>query len=826
MSDIKPLSVDTLYQRCDPALLDFETTDELEDLSEVIGQERAIGALHFGVGIRKKGYNLYVLGPPGLGKHNVVKTYLQTKAAEAPAPADWCYVNDFDDPNRPRALRLPAGRGAALRRDMHHLVEDLLSAIPAAFDAEEYQARAKELEKEFHERQEKALGELQERAQAQHIALLRTPGGFAFAPMRDEEVMSPEEFAKLPEDEQKTLETQVGELQEELQKVLRQVPQWRKETRDKLKALNQETTLLAVGHEIDALRESYVEFPEVLAFLDAVQQDIVENVDDFRNQEEVPENQLGRAAMREPAFRRYQVNVIIDHDEETAAPVVYENNPTHDNLVGRIEHLAQMGTLVTDFMLIKSGALHRANGGYLILDAQKVLTQPFVWEALKRALFAEQIRIESLGQMLSMISTVSLEPEPIPLDVKIVLLGDRMLYYLLYEYDPEFGELFKVAADFEEQIDRSPENTRLYARMLATVARQEKLQAFDRGAVARLIEHAARRVEDTEKMSTHMSGIADLLREADHWASQAGRSSVTTADVDHAITQQIYRAGRIQQRLQEAIRRGTLLIDSEGQQVGQVNGLTIIELGGFLFGHPARITATARLGEGEVVDIEREVELGGASHSKGVLILSSFLSARYALDRPLSLTASLVFEQSYGYVDGDSASMAELCALLSVLADVPVRQSFAVTGSVNQLGHVQPIGGVNEKVEGFFDVCKARGLTGEQGVIIPSTNVKHLMLRADVREAAEQGQFAIYAVETVDEAIALLTGLPAGERGVEGKFAEGSVNRRVEDRLLEFSELRQEFGEHDKGKLEVKIDSEGEVTEVGQDGDEPDGRDG
>ncbi|MEJ2508397.1 MAG: ATP-binding protein [Gammaproteobacteria bacterium] len=826
MSDLKALSVEELYQRCDPALLDFETTDELEDLSEVIGQERAIGALHFGVGIRKKGYNLYVLGPPGLGKHNVVKTYLQTKAAEAPAPADWCYVNDFDDPNRPRALRLPAGRGAALRRDMHHLVEDLLSAIPAAFDAEEYQARAKELEKEFHERQEKALGELQERAQAQHIALLRTPGGFAFAPMRDEEVMSPEEFAKLPEDEQKTLESQVGELQEELQKVLRQVPQWRKETRDKLKALNQETTLLAVGHEIDALRESYVEFPEVLAFLDAVQQDIVENVDDFRNQEEVPENQLGRAAMREPAFRRYQVNVIIDHDEETAAPVVYENNPTHDNLVGRIEHLAQMGTLVTDFMLIKSGALHRANGGYLILDAQKVLTQPFVWEALKRALFAEQIRIESLGQMLSVISTVSLEPEPIPLDVKIVLLGDRMLYYLLYEYDPEFGELFKVAADFEEQIDRSPENTRLYARMLATVARQEKLQPFDRGAVARLIEHAARRVEDTEKMSTHMSGIADLLREADHWASQAGRSSVTTADVDHAITQQIYRAGRIQQRLQEAIRRGTLLIDSEGQQVGQVNGLTIIELGGFLFGHPTRITATARLGEGEVVDIEREVELGGASHSKGVLILSSFLSARYALDRPLSLVASLVFEQSYGYVDGDSASMAELCALLSVLADVPVRQSFAVTGSVNQLGHVQPIGGVNEKIEGFFDVCKARGLTGEQGVIIPSTNVKHLMLREDVREAAEQGQFAIYAVETVDEAIALLTGLPAGERGEEGKFAEGSVNRRVEDRLLEFSELRQEFGEHDKGKLEVKIDSEGEVTEVGQDGDEPDGRDG
>jgi len=826
MSDIKPLSLDALYQRCDPADLDFETTAELEDLSEVIGQERAIGALHFGVGIRKKGYNLYVLGPPGLGKHNVVKAYLQTKAAEAPVPPDWCYVNDFDAPNRPRVLRLPAGRGASLRRDMEHLIEDLLSAIPAAFDSDEYQGRSKEIEKQFHERQEKALGELQERAQAQHIALLRTPGGFAFAPMRDEEVMSPDEFAKLPEDEQKTLEAQVGELQEQLQKLLRQVPQWRKETRDKLKELNQETTLLAVGHEIDALRSSYSEFSEVQSFLDAVQQDIVENVEDFRNQEDVPESQLGHAAARAPAYRRYQVNVIVDHDEETAAPVVYENNPTHDNLVGRIEHLAQMGTLVTDFMLIKSGALHRANGGYLILDAHKLLTQPFAWEALKRALFSEQVRIESLGQMLSMISTVSLEPEPIPLDVKIVLLGDRMLYYLLYEYDPEFGELFKVAADFEEQIDRSPENTRLYARMLATVARQEKLQPFGRGAVARLIEHAARRVEDTEKMSTHMSGIADVLREADHWASEAGRSTVTTADVDYAVSQQIYRAGRIQQRLQEAIRRGTLLIDSDGQQVGQVNGLTIIELGGFLFGHPARITATARLGEGEVVDIEREVELGGASHSKGVLILSSFLSARYALERPLSLAASLVFEQSYGYVDGDSASMAELCALLSVLAEVPVRQSFAVTGSVNQLGHVQPIGGVNEKIEGFFDICKARGPNGDQGVIIPSTNVKHLMLREDVREAAEQGQFVIYAVDSVDQAIALLTGLPAGERGDEGKFPEGSVNRRVEDRLLEFSELRQEFGEHEKGKVEVKIDSEGEVTEVDPQADDEGERDG
>ena len=814
MSDPKALSVEQLYQRCDPALLDFETTAELEDLSEVIGQERAIGALHFGVGIRKKGYNLYVLGPPGLGKHNVVKTYLQAKAGEAPAPADWCYVNDFEDPNRPRALRLPAGRGAALRRDMQHLIEDLLSAIPAAFDAEEYQARAKEIEKEFHERQEKALGELQERAKAEHIALLRTPGGFAFAPMSDEEVMSPDAFAKLPEDEQKALEAQVSELQEQLQKLLSQVPQWRKETRDKLKALTQETTLLAVGHEIDALRDSYKEFPDVLSFLDAVQQDIVDNVDDFRNQEEVPENQLGRAAMREPAFRRYQVNVVVDHDEERNAPVVYENNPTHDNLVGRIEHLAQMGALVTDFMLIKSGALHRANGGYLILDAHKLLTQPYAWEALKRALFAEQIRIESLGQMLSLISTASLEPEPIPLNVKVVLLGDRMLYYLLYEYDPEFGELFKVAADFEEQIDRSAENTRLYARMLATVARQEELQPFDRGAVARLIEHAARRVEDTEKMSTHMSGIADLLREADHWASQAGRSTVTTSDVDYAIEQQVYRSGRIQQRLQEAIRRGTLLIDSDGEQVGQVNGLTIMELGGFLFGHPTRITATARLGEGELVDIEREVELGGASHSKGVLILSNFLSARYARQRPMSLSASLVFEQSYGYVDGDSASVGELCALLSVLAEAPVRQSLAVTGSVNQHGQVQPIGGVNEKIEGFFDICKARGLNGEQGVIIPATNVKHLMLRRDVREAAEQGRFHIYAVATVDEAVALLTGLPAGERGDGDRFPEGSVNRRVEDRLLQFSELRQEFGEHDKGKVEVKIDSEGEVSDV------------
>jgi len=796
MTTVEPLPARQLRRTCDPSQFDFETTAELEDLSEIVGQERAVDAILFSIGIRHEGYNLFALGPSGTGKRTTIGQFLDLQASAEPIPPDWCYVNNFEQPHRPRALRLPPGQGVVLRKDMEELIEELRTAIPAAFESEDYRTRKQEAEEEFKEQQEETFGQVQKQAQERDVALIRTPAGLAFAPLREGEVVSPDEFQKLPEEERKRFEEDIAKLQEQLQEALHQVRQWEREAREKVKELNRQVAMFAVGHRIDELHERYAELPDVVDYLDAVRQDVVENVDKFRSPEEAPQIMgvpLPRSLAGPSLFHRYQVNVLVDHSRSEGAPVIYEESPTYNNLIGRIEHLAQMGALVTDFNLIKPGALHRANGGYLILDARQLLLQPYAWDGLKRVLRSREAHIESLGQALSLVSTISLEPEPIPLDVKVVLIGERLLYYLLYQHDPDFGELFKVEADFNEEMARTTENSLLYARLIGTMARGGELRPFDRGAVARVIERSARIAGDAEKLSAHLLSIADLLREADYWAGVAGNGAVTVADVQRAIDAQIRRADRLQERVQEQIQRGTILIDTTGERVGQVNGLSVIALGHFAFGQPSRITARVRLGKGKVIDIEREVELGGPIHSKGVLILSSFLGARYAAERPLSLSASLVFEQSYGGVEGDSASLAELCALLSALAGVPIKQSWALTGSVNQHGAVQPIGGVNEKIEGFFDVCKARGLTGEQGVLIPVFNVQNLMLRHDVVEAVEAGQFHVYAVETVDQGIELLTGIPAGERDGEGNFTEGSINQRVEARLIELAEKQRAF---------------------------------
>ena len=572
-----------------------------------------------------------------------------------------------------------------LRKHMEQLVDYLRSAIPALFEGDEYHAKAKAIQEEFSKRHEQVFKELGEDAEKLEIALLRTPDGFAFAPTRNHEVIPPEEYEKLPEQDRNRFEAAIAELQQRLEKVMRQMPQWRRERHERIKQINRETTLSAVEHMMNELRASYADLPEVLKFLDIVQQDMVEHTDDFLKQEE-SSTIGGMTIVTHQSFYRYQVNALVTKGKKAGAPIVSEDNPTYSNLVGRVEHIAQFGALVTDFTLIKPGALHRANGGYLLLDIRKVLSQPFAWEGLKRAMQSREIRIESLGQIYSLVSTVSLEPEPIPLDAKIVLFGDRLFYYLLQEYDPEFGELFKVAADFEEQIERNADTHQLYARLIATLARKEVLLPFDRSAVARVIEHSARLAGDAERLSTHMRSVADLLREADYWARETGHAAVEAADVQRAIDTQIRRQDRLRDRLYEAILRDTLMIDTQGAVTGQVNGLSVIDLGNFVFAQPTRITATTRLGEGELVNIEREVKLSGAIHSKGVLILSSFLASRYARNQPLALSASLVFEQSYGFVEGDSASMAELCALLSNLADVPIRQSLAITGSVNQLG--------------------------------------------------------------------------------------------------------------------------------------------
>jgi len=796
MAKVEPLPVEKLCWRCRPEAFDFKTTDDLADLVETFGQARAIEAVRLGLGMKHFGYNIFALGPEGIGKHTLVKRFLEEKAQTGPRPMDWCYVANFEDSRKPRILQLNAGRGAAFQDDMARFVDDLRHALRSAFESDEYRTRRQVMEEEFKERQEQALSEIEEDAKKHDIALLRTPVGFAFAPVADGKVVSPEVFQRLPQEDRDRIEADIEKLQKRLHDVLRQTPVWVKELREKLRELNDETAMFSVGHLIQDLQEHYADLPEVKAYLDAVQKDVIDNVETIVNAPEKPQADGVSAEFGDghPLFRRYRVNLLVDNGERQHAPVIYEDDPAYDRLRGRIEHRAEMGALLTDFHMIRSGALHRANGGYLILDARKVLTRPMAWDGLKQALMSSEIRTEPLAQAMGLLSTVTLEPEPIPLDVKVVLVGERMLYYLLAELDPEFSRLFKVAADFDEHIERSEENNRFYTRLIATLVRESELRAFDGGAVARVLEYSARHAGDAEKLSTHIEGLGDLLREADYWAETEARSRVIAEDVQRAADAQIHRLDRVRGRIQEEIHRGTIVIASDGEMVGQINGLAVSQVGGFAFGRPSRITARVRLGAGEVIDIERKVELGGPLHSKGVFILSGYLGANYASEHPLSLSASLVFEQSYGGIDGDSASAAELFALLSAIARVPIKQNFAVTGSVNQRGEVQAIGGVNEKIEGFFDVCDTRGLTGTQGVLIPATNVKHLMLHRRVVDAVEQGKFHIYPVETIDQGMEILTGMEAGARGAEGVFPEGTINRLVEDRLVALAEKRRRFG--------------------------------
>ena len=785
-----PLPAAQLLRRCDLAGLAFEDVEELPDPPGLVGQERAVEAVQFSIGIRRKGFNLFALGPSGTGKHTLVRELLERQAATESTPADWCYVNNFVDPHRPRRLMLPAGRARPLKEAMEHLVDELRVALPAAFERDEYRARREVLEQQLKKRHEEAFGGLQRRAEQKGIALIRTPMGLALAPTREGEVISPDVFKQLPEADRERIKRDLETFQEELEAIVRRIPEWEREHREAVRKLNRDTTAVAVGHLLDVVRKHYTDLPDVLEYLRAVEQDILENVDDFLASGRPGGGEgaaMGPMPMEPPSFRRYQVNVMVDNGARKGAPVVYEDHPTHQTLVGRIEHLARFGALVTDFNLLVPGALHRANGGYLVLDIERLLAGSFGYDSLKRALRSGEIRTVSLEHLLSLASTVSLEPEPIPLDVKVVLIGAPLFYYLLAELDPDFKELFKVAADFEESVARTEATTALYARVIAATVRREKLRSFDRGGVARAIEHASRLSGDAEKLSTQMRNLIDLLQEADFLAGAAGKKRVGEAEVQAAIDAQRRRSDRVYRRLQEEIGRKTIHIDTEGERVGQVNGLAVMTLGGFSFGHPSRITAQIRLGHGEVIDIEREVALGGPIHSKGVLILAGFLGGRFGKAGPLSLTASLVFEQSYGGIEGDSASSAELYALLSGLAEVPIRQGFAVTGSVDQLGNVQAIGGVNEKIEGFFDVCRARSLEGKPGVLIPASNVKHLMLRRDVVEACAAGKFHVIPIETVDQGIEILTGVPAGIADITGKYPDGTINSRVAQRLAAFA---------------------------------------
>ncbi len=794
------LAATDLRFTCDPGQFEFETTATLEPQETLIGQARAVEAIGLAAGIRHRDFNLFVAGPAGTGRHSALRAMLAEEARNRPVPADWVYVNNFDAPDRPRALALPPGTAQPLRAAMQALVDDLANDIPSLFESEEYQNRRRAIEQDFAGRNETAFSDLGDKAKGRGVAILRTPMGFAIAAMRDGEVLKPDAYGRLPEDERKEIDARVAETQAELEAVLKAVPQIEKEHRRAVEALNAEMAEQAVDASLAEARGRFGQFPAVADHLAAVRADLIANAELFlqagRQEGDGPFPVAVQKYHTDPKFHRYAVNVMVAHDGAGAigAPVETESLPTLANLTGRVEHVAQMGTLVTDFTLIKPGALHRANGGFLILDARRLLTEPFAWDALKRCLDTGTIQIISAAEKLSLMATTTLEPDPIPLDIRVVLVGDRMLHMLLVALDPDFGQLFKLTADFDEDMARTPESLALFARLVATTAAREGLRPVARDGVAALVEAAVRDAGDREKLSIRIDALWDLLREADHEAGRAGREAVAAEDVEAARAAAERRAGRLRDRMQEAIARGTVMISTTGAAVGQVNGLTVAALGAARFGWPTRITARVRMGAGKVVDIEREVELGGPIHSKGVLILSSFLATRYAPDVPLSLWASLGFEQSYGEIEGDSASVAELCALLSALAEVPLSQSFAVTGSVNQMGEVQPVGGVNEKIEGFFDTCAARGLTGQQGVLLPRANVPHLMLRPDVVAAVAAGRFHVHAIATVDQAMELLTGLPAGRRGPDGAFEDGSVNANVEARLMDYASTLKAFG--------------------------------
>src|SRR5574337_48139 len=792
----RPLTPDVLRKVCPPESLPFGGTDELKPL-EVVAQARAVEAITFGIGIRCEGFNLFALGPAGAGKTTAIKRFLASEAAKLPAPPDWCYVNNFADPQRPRALCLPPGRAHVLQSDCERLLEELKTGVPRAFESEAYEQNRQSILEELQKQTSDELEALRKRADALGFGLAKTASGFMIVPMLRGKPLKPEGFEGLDEETKQLVNQRMEEVQKDLAATRRRIRDLEREAKNRLDGIDREVATSAVDHLIEEVKDNYADHAAVQAHLEAIREDVIANVDLFRREQTGAQGQPDPSAMLRQGmdpFDRYRVNVLIEHGENGGAPVVVEPHPTCQNLLGRVEHQVHMGALYTNFLMAKAGALHRANGGFLVVEAMELLKQFFAWDQLKRTLKNRRIRIEEPGEQFRLFSTVTLEPEPIPLNVKVVLIGNSWLYYLLHAYDPEFQELFKVQAEFSDRVARTPDTILSFARLLSTCCGAEGLRPFDRGAVAKLVKHSSRLIEDQNKLATQFSHLLDVAREACFRAGRNGHQRVMAEDVRNAITAKIRRANRLEELLQELVLDRTLLVDTEGAVVGQVNGIAVIQLGEYHFGKPSRITARAFLGRGGIIDIEREARMGGRIHSKGVLILSGYLGGRYVQQTPLALSASLAFEQVYEEVEGDSASSAEVYAILSSLSGLPIRQGLAVTGSVNQHGEVQAIGAVNAKIEGFFDVCHARGLTGEQGVLIPASNVRHLMLREDVVEAVSAGKFQIFPVQTIDEGIALLTGWEAGERGADGDFPVDSVNGRVQARLREMAEQAKAYG--------------------------------
>jgi predicted ATP-dependent protease len=796
---VPKLPPERLYRVADLSALEFTTTADIASPAALVEQPRAHEAIRFGTEMAVRGFNIFAIGANGAQIHDSVRSLLDDAARMRPTPSDWVYVNNFVVPHRPVAIALPSRRAPELAKAVDRLIDDVKLSLPAAFEGEDYQKRRGTVEQGIRGRNEQALAALRDKATAKGVAILRTPMGFAMAPTKDGQVIPPQEFNTWPPERQQELQASIEELEKDLEQTLRAIPRQERELRDAVRQLDRDTARSAVMQPIEECKAKFADMPKVVAHLEAIQSDILENATLFINPQ-VGEEAVQAGLRAGAIFERYGVNVFVTAEDggSGGAPVIEEVHPTLSNLVGRIEHIAVQGALVTNFKLIKPGSLHRANGGALMIDLRNLLAESLSWPALKRALLRQEIVVEDATRFMGLTTTVTLEPDPIPLDVKVVLFGDRTLYYLLASMDPDAAQHFKVLADFDDDVERSPASEAMIARLIGSIAAKAGLKPLDRNGVARVIEHAARLADDAHKLTLLVESIHDLVAEASYFAG--ARDVVMRADVEQAIAQQKRRASRVEERGREMILRDIALIETSGSRVGQVNGLSVLGLGGHSFGRPTRITARVRPGTGRIVDIEREVELGGPIHSKGVLILGGFLVGRYALELPMSLYASLVFEQSYGGVEGDSASSAELYTLLSALSELPLRQDLAVTGSVNQHGQVQAIGGVNEKIEGFFDICAARGLTGAQGVLIPVSNAQHLMLREDVVEACAAGRFAVYPVTTIDEGIHLLTGRPAGERGADGRFPDGSVNRVVEERLAGFALARKAMGRDAAGE--------------------------
>ncbi len=809
------LSFAQLCHQCQPSAFKFTSTEDVSPLSEIIGQDRAQHALTFGIDIKNHGYHIFALGPVGTGKTTTIHKFLKADAKDKPTPCDWLYINNFEYEDKPRLLKLPAGIGRTFKDDMDQLVENLKSDVPKAFEGKEYVQQQEMIEGEFQQKTKELFEALDKKAEERGFKLLQTPQGMAAIAVVDGEVLTPEQHDKLSDEKREEIEKHQEELTIELREIFKRIEQLQKEGKENLLELDRKIVGFAVNHLIQALEEKFVEHEEVIKFLNDVKKDILKNVSAFKQLKQIgqpaaPQDMLMGAKYGDqaPTFDEYRVNLIVDNTKTEGAPVILEKNPTGPNLVGRIEQEGWLGTLVTNFRMIKSGALHRANGGYLIIEALDLLQKPMAWSMLKRALKNKEIVIESLMEAYGGMITRTLDPEPVPLNLKVVLIGDEYLYYLLFQLDQEFKELFKVKADFETKMPWNEKTNEQYAQFISMVCREEKVKHFAPTGVVKVIEYASRAVSHQKKLTTKFGDLIDIIRQSSYWASQNGNKYVQEADVEKALEEKIYRSNRIETLIQEMIEEGTILIDTDGKVVGQINGLSVISLGDYAFGKPSKITARTFIGNGGIVNIEREVKLSGPIHDKGSMILTGYLGGKYATRVPLTFSASITFEQLYQGVEGDSASSTEIYALLSSLSGHPIRQDLAVTGSVNQLGEIQPIGGVNEKIEGFFHICEIKGLTGNQGVIIPRQNVDHLVLKKSVLDAVKSGKFHIYAVSTIDEGIEILTGIEAGKLKKDGTYPANTLNYAVQKSVEKFAEMTQQFAvpktENKRQKTEKK----------------------